>query len=141
MTGFFDASVLIPVFYPEHPHHSASLQRLTGFDSSTGYCSAHGLVEVYSTLTRMPGKAGASSDEAIAFVQRIRNRLSIVTLDAAEYENTLLEASALGIRGGTVYDAIHAACALKCGADVIYTWNVRHYVLCGPEVARRVSTP
>jgi predicted nucleic acid-binding protein len=56
MKAFFDTSVLVPVFYGDHVHHQASLATFVQFDKSTGCCGAHSLVEVYSTLTRMPGK-------------------------------------------------------------------------------------
>ena len=55
MKGFFDSSVLVPVFYGDHVHHKASLELFIQFDKSTGCCGAHSLAEVYSTLTRMPG--------------------------------------------------------------------------------------
>ena len=56
MKGFFDTSALVPVFYGDHIHHQASLALFIQFDKSTGCCGAHSLAEVYSTLTRMPGK-------------------------------------------------------------------------------------
>ena len=56
MKGFFDTSVLVPVFYGDHVHHQVSLALFIEFDKSTGCCGAHSLAEVYSTLTRMPGK-------------------------------------------------------------------------------------
>jgi predicted nucleic acid-binding protein len=61
MKGFFDTSVLVPVFYGDHVHHKASLEL--------------------------------------------------------------------------------AHCAIKAQAEAIYSWNSRHYALCGPEVTRRLNTP
>jgi len=34
-----------------------------------------------------------------------------------------------------------AQCALKVNATTIYTWDLDHFRLLGPEVARRVRTP
>jgi hypothetical protein len=65
MNGFFDSSVLAPVFYGDHVHHKASLDLLIRFNRSTGCCGAHSLAEVYSTLTRMPGKHRISGDQAM----------------------------------------------------------------------------
>ncbi len=42
---------------------------------------------------------------------------------------------------GPSYDALIARCALKAGADEIFTWSIRHYQLFGPEVAKRLKTP
>ena len=141
MTAFFDTSVLVPVFYGDHMHHRASLERFIQFDKSTGCCGAHSLVEVYSTITRMPGKHRVSGEQAMLFIQSIRERLSIVALNANEYADALAAAAALAIVGGGVYDALLAHCALKAKADMIYSWNSRHYSLCGRDVVRRLRTP
>ena len=141
MKGFFDTSVLVPVFYGDHVHHKASLDLFIKFDKSTGCCGAHSLAEVYSTLTRMPGKHRISAEQAMLFVVGIRQRLSVIALDADEYADALEAAAALGIVGGGIYDAMLARCALKAKARVIYSWNVRHYALCGPDVVQRLRTP
>jgi predicted nucleic acid-binding protein len=64
-----------------------------------------------------------------------------VTLTAEEYRAAMKEAAAAGIAGGTIYDALLAACALKAEAEVIYTWNVKHFQQFSPEIAKRVRTP
>ena len=46
-----------------------------------------------------------------------------------------------GIVGGAVYDGLVAACALKAGADRLYTWNVRHFDQLGAEVKKLVKMP
>ena len=141
MKVFLDTSVLVPVFYGDHVHHRASLDLFIQFDKSTGCCGAHSLAEVYSTLTRMPGKHRISAEQAMLFIGEIRNRLSIIALNGGEYATALESSAALGIVGGGIYDAILAHCAIKAEAEVIYTWNARHYAQCGPDVTRRLRTP
>ena len=141
MKGFFDTSVLVPVFYGDHIHHQASIGLFIQFDKSTGCCGAHSLAEVYSTLTRMPGKHRISGDQAMLFIGSIRERLSIVSLSGDEYADALHAASALGVVGGGIYDALLAHCAVKTEADAIYTWNAKHYAQCDSEVTRRLRTP
>jgi predicted nucleic acid-binding protein len=141
MKGFFDTSVLVPVFYGDHVHHKASLDLFIQFDRSTGCCGAHSLAEVYSTLTRMPGKHRISAEQALLFVGSIRERLALVALDGGEYAAALQSSAALGIVGGGIYDALLARCALKAQAEMIYTWNSRHYAQCGPEVIGRLRRP
>jgi predicted nucleic acid-binding protein len=141
MKAFFDTSVLVPVFYGDHVHHPASLQRFIQFDRSTGCCGAHSLAEVFSTLTRMPGKHRISSEQAMLFIESICERLSLIALDGEEYINALRAAAALGVVGGGIYDAMLAHCAVKAEAETIYSWNSRHYAHCGPEVIRRLQTP
>ena len=141
MRAFFDTSALVPVFYGDHVHHQASLRRFIAFDSATACCGAHSLAEVYSTLTRMPGKHRISGEQAMLFVDSIRERFSLVVLDGEEYFQALRTAASLGMVGGAAYDALLAHCALKAEADTIYSWNLRHYAQCGPEVTRRLQTP
>lgn len=141
MKAFFDTSALVPVFYGDHVHHPASLARFIQFDRAAGCCAAHSLAEVYSTLTRMPGKHRISAEQAMLFIGSIRERLSIVALSGDEYADALQAAAALGIVGGGIYDALLAQCAIKAGAETIYSWNARQYGLCGPEVTRRLRTP
>lgn len=140
MKGFLDTSVLVPVFYGDHVHHAASLHLFITFDRSTGCCAAHTLAEVYSTLTRMPGNHRISGEQAMLFITSICERLSIISLSGDEYTKALAASAALGIVGGSIYDAMLAHCALKSEADSIYSWNSRHYLQCGPEVTRRLRT-
>jgi len=141
MKAFFDTSVLVPVFYGNHVHHQASLILFIQFDKSTGCCGAHSLAEVYSTLTRMPGKHRISGEQAMLFIGSILERVSIIALNGDEYADALQSSSARGIVGGGIHDAMLANCALKAHAETIYSWNRRHYAQCGPEVTRRLSTP
>jgi len=141
MKGFFDSSVLVPVFYGDHVHHKASLELFIRFDKSTGCCGAHSLAEVYSTLTRMPGKHRISAEQAMLFIGSIRERLSLVALTGEEYADALQASAALGIVGGGIYDAMLAQCAIKAKAKTIYTWNPRHYTLCGQKIAQLLQMP
>jgi len=141
MKAFLDTSVLVPVFYGDHVHHAPSLDIFTRLDKDEVCCGAHSLVEVYATLTRMPGKHRVSSEQAMLFIADIRERLGIVALTAEEYAEMLVEFSAIGIAGGAIYDALLASCALKSKAKTLYTWNLKHYERLGPDVSRIVKTP
>jgi predicted nucleic acid-binding protein len=70
----------------------------------------------------------------------ILERLSIVTLTADEYVLAIQDAASDGVVGATIYDALLARCAIKAQADVIYTWNLRHFERF-PEMRSRVRTP
>jgi predicted nucleic acid-binding protein len=141
MKGFFDTSVLVPVFYGDHVHHQASLALFVRFNQSTGCCGAHSLAEVYSTLTRMPGKHRISADQAMLCIGNIRERLSTIALSGDEYADALKASAALGIVGGGIYDAMLAHCALKARAQTIFSWNARHYAQCGSDVIKRLQRP
>jgi len=74
-------------------------------------------------------------------VQEIEHRLALVWLDGDEYRAAIRRIATMGIVGGAVYDALVAACALKAGADHIYTWNLRHFNMLGADVESRIMAP
>jgi predicted nucleic acid-binding protein len=141
MNAFLDTSVLVPVFFGDHVHHEASMKLFVSLDKTTGCCGAHSLAEVYSTLTRMPGRHRISAEQALLFLGNVRERLSVISLDGDEYANALLASAERGIVGGAIYDAMLAHCALKAGETTIYSWNIRHYSLCCEEITSRLRIP
>jgi predicted nucleic acid-binding protein len=141
MKFFFDTSVLLPCFFDDHEHHEASLRVFLKADKKQGCCGAHSLAEFYATATRYPGKSRLSGEQVLLFLGNIRERLTIVTLTAEEYYDTLKEAAATGIFGGATYDTLLAKCAMKADAEFIYTWNVKHFRQLSPEIVKRIRTP
>jgi predicted nucleic acid-binding protein len=139
--AFFDTSVLVAAFYDEHEHHEPSFDLYSKQEKSSACTAAHCLAEVYAVVTGMPGKDRASPDEAMLFLQSVRERLSLVTLDELEYLKVLEDAASAGISGGTVYDAVIAHCALKSEAQTIYTWNTKHFNRLGGSIAARIKQP
>ena len=89
----------------------------------------------------MPGKHRISGEQAMLFLSDIRERLTIISLDDEDYFNAIDGAAALGIVGGAIYDALLAQCAVKARAEIIYTWNIKHYEQLGSEASKRVRTP
>jgi predicted nucleic acid-binding protein len=125
--ALLDTSVLVPVFLADHPHHKASLDVFLRFEKGQVCCAAHGLAELYSTVTRLPGKYRVSGEHAMLFLGDIRERLTLISLNPEEYYAAIERASGDGVVGGTIYDVLVASCALKAKADVVYTWNVKHF--------------
>jgi predicted nucleic acid-binding protein len=138
---FFDTSVLIPAFVEDHEDHDRCLAAYAPSNKRIACCAAHSLAEVYAGVTRLPGVFRASREQAILFLSDMEEHLSIVSLDSAEYFTTIRQASADGVLGATIYDALLAACAIKAKAEVIYTDNEKHFRLLGPDVASRVRRP
>ena len=118
-----------------------SFALFTRADRKTAGCAAHSLAELYATLTRLPGKARLSPDQALLFLDSVEERLEIVSLDVREYRLAIQHAAAAGIVGGTVYDALIGWCALKARATRIYTWDVADFQRLGAEIAEKVRTP
>ncbi len=141
MRALFDTSMLVPVFLEHHEHHERSLQAFLGAERKRDCCAAHSLAEVYSTMTRLPGRHRLSGEQVLLFLENIRERLALISLTGEEYHATIKDAAGAGIVGGTIYDGLIARCALKAKADAIYTWNTRHFEQLGPTVAKRLRTP
>lgn len=141
MKVFFDTSVLVPVFFDDHVHHEVSFALFSNASRKNSYCSAHTLAELFSSLTRMPGRYRTRPDEALLFLEAAMSRLTPLALETNEYWSVLKYCSEFNIAGGVVYDALIARCALKANARILYTWNAEHFRRLGPEVATIVRTP
>ncbi len=141
MKEFFDTSVLVAVFWGEHIHHTASLNRFARATRNTSCCAAHSLAEVFSVLTRLPVRPAITPQQALLFLEQISQRLIIVDLRGAEYLDTILEAAKDGVSGGRIYDALLLACARKAKADKIYTWNLDDFERIDPDLRARIRNP
>jgi predicted nucleic acid-binding protein len=141
MKEFFDTSVLIGAFWRGHPNHEASLKLVSAANKRKSACAVHALAEVYATMTALPVKDVIPPDQALLFVQETRDRFTIVTLTDDEYYATIEHAAALGFTSGRIYDALLLRCATKVKAEVIYTWNLKHFRAIGPGAASRMRTP
>jgi predicted nucleic acid-binding protein len=139
--SFFDTSVLVASFLVSHEHHERSFSLLASADRRHACCAAHSLAELYATLTRLPGKQRLTVDQALLSLDSVAARLDLITLDVSEYRNAIRDAAQIGITGGTIYDALSGRCAIKARASKIYTWNMAHFRLLGPDIAERMQTP
>jgi predicted nucleic acid-binding protein len=139
MKEFFDKSVLIAAFRTVHPHHRASLERLSGADPSRSACGVHSLAEFYSVSTTL--RPMILPEQAMLFISDIRSRASLVVLTTEDYVEVIRHLAGTGVTGGRICDALLLACATKSGAETIYTWNVRHFQSLAPHVASRIRTP
>lgn len=141
MNVFLDTSVLVAAFLVDHPHYVASRRVLATCEHPSAACASHSLAEVYSTLTRLPPPNRASPASAIICLEEIERRFRLISLDGESYLHVIRDAGAMMITGGTIYDALIANCAIRSGADRIYTWNTRHFKQFGSDVADRLFTP
>jgi predicted nucleic acid-binding protein len=141
MKEFLDTSVLVAAFWRGHPQHEASLKLVSAANRRKSACAAHTLAEVFATMTALPVKDVIPPDQALLFVEEARDRFTIVTLTEDEYYRAIAEAADRGFTSGRVYDALLLRCAAKVKAEVIYTWNLKHFRLIAPELAERIRTP
>jgi hypothetical protein len=103
--------------------------------------SARSARSARSTLTGLPLRPRINGPEGIGIVKQIRERLTLITLSEQEYVSALELASSGTVVGAAAYDALIGHCALKAGADILLTWNVRDFTRLGSAVAQLVKTP
>lgn len=110
MTVAVDASVAVPLLVRSHQHH-ADVVRWWGGQEIT--LSGHALAERYSVLTRLPGDARLSAEDAARLLDaRFTAPLTLSGPRAGKVHATL---SRLGIAGGAVYDGLVALAARQHG--------------------------
>jgi predicted nucleic acid-binding protein len=141
MKEFFDTSVLVASFWGGHRDHGASLKRVAAANKRKSSCALHTLAEVYSSMTALPVKNVIPPEQALLFVDEVRDRLTIVSLDEDEYYETIQQAAERGFASGRIYDALLLRCAAKVNAEVIYTWNLKHFRAIDPKQAHKIETP
>jgi predicted nucleic acid-binding protein len=141
MKEFFDTSVLVAAFRADHIHHVPSLKRFAAAEKRHSACGIHSLAEIYSVMTTLPVKPVIPPEQTLLFVEEVRNRLSLVSLSAEEYFAAIQNAASGGFTGGRIYDSLLLACAAKCKAQAVYTWNLKHYQSLAPGLAPRIQTP
>jgi predicted nucleic acid-binding protein len=138
---FFDTSVLIAAFWGGHANHEASIQQFAKAEKKHSHCAAHTLAEVYATMTALPVKPLIPPEQVLLFIEEVRKRLSVVALEPEEYYETIRRAADRGLTSGRIYDALLMSCAAKSNAEVIYTWNLKHFHSIAPELAPYIRTP
>src|SRR5260370_41643537 len=141
MKEFFDTSVLIAAFRGGHIHHVPSLKRFAAAEKTLSACGIHSLAEVYAGMPALPVKPMIPPEQAVLFVEEVRNRLTLVSLSAEEYFTTIQDTATRGFTGGRIYDALLLACAAKYKAQAAYTWNLKHYQSLAPDLAPHIQTP
>lgn len=141
MREFFDTSVLVASFWRGHRDHEASLRRVAAANKKKSSCALHTLAEVYATMTALPVKDVIPPDQALLFVEEVRDGFTIIALTEGEYHETIQQAAERGFTSGRIYDALLLRCAAKIKSEVIYTWNAKHFKAIDPKQAHKIQTP
>lgn len=130
MTRFLpDTSCLVAAVVSWHEHYGATSDELArrGRRGEEMVLAVPALVEAYAVLTRLPPSHRLKAKDALAVLEGSFGKADVVALSGGETWPFLKSLPAAGIAGGSVYDALIAVCARKARADVILTWNRRHF--------------
>jgi predicted nucleic acid-binding protein len=130
MKPFLDASVLVEACLAQSPKFGAADVLVSTAGAVT---SAHALAEAYATLSG-DGRLKISPGDAAQMLAELITGLQIYGLSAKSYVELIENAPAKGIRGGSVFDAIHAQAAREANCTEIHTLNVRHFQHVAPDI-------
>jgi hypothetical protein len=100
----------------------------------------HSLAEFYATLSALPDKPILRPEQVLLFTEEISLGVPSLVLDSEEYLRTLKQTAERGLSSGTICNAV-LACAAKSDAQVIYTWNLKHFRTVAPHLADRMQHP
>jgi predicted nucleic acid-binding protein len=109
-----DTSVVVAAFASWHEHHDLAR---SAFDSGMNIVE-HCALETYSVLTRLPPPHRCSGAVVRDFL-RVRFTRPFLRLDGPAYKEFLANLPEREIAGGAAYDALVAATAVYCGAELI----------------------
>ena len=89
---------------------------------------APALVEAYAVLTRLPAPHRLAPADAWTLVYtNFVERRQVVALTSRLYADVLNDLVRQALGGGRAYDAVIAACARHARADILLTFNTRHF--------------
>lgn len=144
MKLYFDTSVLVALAVAHHPDHTAAVAAFRQVTSGRhkGAVSAHGLAEIFSTLTRLPLSPMIHPTEAYRYaLETVVKHCEVVILNEKDYLGMLESAAEAGLRGGILYDSLQLRCAEKSGCDRIYTFNISDFVRLAPRLGNKILRP
>ena len=129
MQLYFDTSVLFPALATAHPHHAVCLQALEeARQKGEILClSMHVYAELYANLTRFPLGQRILPPTAAETILGLGKFVKTIDLTRADYAAALQRCAAKNLVSGVIYDALHLQAALKAGAEVLYTANLRDF--------------
>jgi predicted nucleic acid-binding protein len=92
-------------------------------------------------MTRLPVRPRITPEQGVLFVENVRDYFSVITLSAAEQFEAAAEAARRGLGGSKIYDLLTLRCAVKAGAERVYTLDLPGFTrLTPPELRERLGT-
>lgn len=109
-----DTSFVVAAFASWHEHHEAARRVLDGGVRLIEHCA----LETYSVLTRLPPPHRSPGTVVRDFIQS-RFPDPFLRLSAQAYKDFVLGLPEHGVTGGAASDALVAATAAGCGAELV----------------------
>ena len=109
-----DTSLVVAAFASWHEHHEGARRVLDSGLRLIEHCA----LETYSVLTRLPPPHRAAGPVVRDFLEA-RFSEPFLRLDARGYKRFVVGLTDHGITGGAAYDALVAATAAGCDAELV----------------------
>ncbi|HEX9276223.1 MAG TPA: type II toxin-antitoxin system VapC family toxin [Casimicrobiaceae bacterium] len=109
-----DTSVVIAAFASWHESHEGARRALDSGMRMIEHCA----LETYSVLTRLPAPHRSSGTVVQQFLMT-RFPQPFLRLSTRAYKDFIQGLPDHGVTGGTAYDALVAATAAACGAELV----------------------
>lgn len=109
-----DTSVAVPLLVASHTAHELVSAWASGRELAI---SGHALAETYAVLTRLPGSARVSADDAVTLINaNFKRRLTVPSEISSQVHQELAQ---IGVHGGATYDGLVALAAREAGATLV----------------------
>jgi predicted nucleic acid-binding protein len=132
---FVDTTVLVAALDAGHARHAPCIELLSGMKPGAAACALHSYAEFYAVMSGKPGKPKLRPADVDAMLERIDRVFTPIALTQREYRQVIRDSAQRAISGGRLYDALIAACALKCHARRICTLNAADFKVVLPAEA------
>jgi predicted nucleic acid-binding protein len=109
-----DTSVVVAAFASWHESHDAARQALDGGLRLIEHCA----VETYSVLTRLPPPHRAPGELVLKFLAQ-RFPRPFLRMSETDFRSFIMALNENEVKGGAAYDALVAATAAACGAELV----------------------
>jgi predicted nucleic acid-binding protein len=138
---FFDTNVLVAASEQANPHYAQAwpaLLRVTA-RKDHGFISVHSIAEMYAALTRLPVQPRIHPAEAGRIIMdNILPHFETVPVGKKHYTEALRPVGDGGCGGAKIYDAVLVGCAVRSGADRIYTFNPADFRQMAPNLEEKI---
>ncbi len=120
-----DTSVLVAALVEPHPFHARAIRWLEEMTTgrASGECTWHAVAEAWSVLTRIPVEPSISPALGWIAVQRLLEHVEAVPTSGEVYRRAIGRCAEVGLRSGTVFDALHLVSAESREVQAFVTFN------------------
>lgn len=139
----FDSSVLVAGALARHAHAARALAWLHAARDGKieALATAHAFAETWATLTALPGEPRIDPTVATRVVERLARHVKPFALRWEDHRAAFERCGDARLRSGAVYDALHLAGAARQGADILLTFNTRHFSALARDGDPRIVAP